>query len=119
MHAADKVWITELILIHMAKILGQFVTHAQVYLSIWCLKASTDIIINIPGHPIGLTELLAIMSVSSFKSSVIPYEFLIPQSAIYKKKLILQLPLQSVPNIIEVVSLNPTQARCTRYNAVW
>jgi len=28
----------------------------------------------------------------------------------------LQLAVQSVPITTEVVSLNPTQARCTRYN---
>ena len=28
----------------------------------------------------------------------------------------LQLPMQSVPITTNVVSLNPTQARCTRYN---
>jgi hypothetical protein len=28
----------------------------------------------------------------------------------------LQLPMQSVPITTEVVSLNPVQARCTRYN---
>jgi len=27
----------------------------------------------------------------------------------------LQLPMQSVPIITKVVSLNPSQARCTRY----
>ena len=37
------------------------------------LKASTDIIINIPALPIELTAILAIMSVSTFKTAVILY----------------------------------------------
>ena len=37
------------------------------------LKASTDIITNIPSRPIGLAEILAIMSVSTFKIVVILY----------------------------------------------
>ena len=31
----------------------------------------------------------------------------------------LQLPMQSVPITTTVVSLNPAQARCTRYNIMW
>jgi hypothetical protein len=31
----------------------------------------------------------------------------------------LQLPMQSVPITTNVVSLNPVQARCTRYNIMW
>jgi hypothetical protein len=37
------------------------------------LKASTDIITNIPARPIGLAEILAIRSVSTFKIAVILY----------------------------------------------
>jgi hypothetical protein len=37
------------------------------------LKASTDIITNNPALPIGLVEILVIMSVSTFKSFVILY----------------------------------------------
>jgi len=37
------------------------------------LKAATDIITNIPSRPIGLAEILAIMSVSTFKIAVILY----------------------------------------------
>jgi len=37
------------------------------------LKASTDIIANIPARPIRLTEILAIMSVSTFNIAVILY----------------------------------------------
>jgi hypothetical protein len=52
------------------------------------LKASTDIITNIPACPIGLAEILAIMSVSTFKISVILYlalwnkqlNFILPES---------------------------------------
>jgi hypothetical protein len=48
----------------------------------------TDIITNIPACPIGLTEILAIMSVSTFKISVILYlalwnkqqNFILPES---------------------------------------
>jgi len=31
----------------------------------------------------------------------------------------LPLPMQSVPITTRVVSLNPVQARCTRYNIMW
>jgi hypothetical protein len=31
----------------------------------------------------------------------------------------LQLPVQSVHLTTEVVSLNPVQAKCTRYNIMW
>jgi len=52
------------------------------------LKASTDIITNIPVCPIGLAEILAIMSVSTFKIYVILYlalwnkqhNFILPES---------------------------------------
>ena len=37
------------------------------------LKAATDIITNIPSRPIGLAEILAIISVSTFKIDVILY----------------------------------------------
>jgi len=37
------------------------------------LKALTDIITNMPAHPIGLAEILAIMSVLTFKIVVILY----------------------------------------------
>jgi hypothetical protein len=37
------------------------------------LKAATDIITNIPSRPIGLAEILAIISVSTFKIAVILY----------------------------------------------
>ena len=42
------------------------------------LKTSTDIITNIPAQPIGLAEILAIMSVSTFKIAVILYVSLLP-----------------------------------------
>ena len=31
----------------------------------------------------------------------------------------LQLPMQSVPITTNIVSLNPAQAMCTRYNIMW
>jgi len=31
----------------------------------------------------------------------------------------LQLSMQLVPNTANVVSTNPAQARCTRYNIMW
>jgi len=37
------------------------------------LKVSTDIITNIPARPVGLAEILAIRSVSTFKIAVILY----------------------------------------------
>ena len=37
------------------------------------LKSSTDIITNIPAHSIRLAEILAIMSISTFKITVILY----------------------------------------------
>ena len=41
------------------------------------LKASTDIITNIPVYPIGLATILVIMSVSTFKTAVILYLYMI------------------------------------------
>jgi hypothetical protein len=41
------------------------------YIMMLVLKALTDIITNIPAHPIGLAEILTIMSVSTFKIAVI------------------------------------------------
>jgi len=35
------------------------------------------------------------------------------------RSVVLQLPMQSVPFITNVVSLNPAQTRCTRYNNTW
>ena len=86
MCAADKVWITVLTLIHK-NIKSVRNSHVQVYLLIWrkahydvtnkkktsVLKASTDIITNIPAHTIGLAEILGIMSVLTFKITVILY----------------------------------------------
>jgi len=86
MCAADKVWITELTLIH--KNIRSFVTHMRKSISqsdvklimmspiktiMSVLKASTDIITNIPSRSIGLAEMLPIMSVSTFKIAVILY----------------------------------------------
>jgi len=68
------------------KILGQFVTRMHKFIGqsdvkhimmspmkiiTSVLKASTDIITNIPPHPIKLAEILMIMSVSTFKIAVI------------------------------------------------
>ena len=87
MCADDKIWITELTLIHK-KILGQFVTCMHQFIGqsdvkhimispintiTSVLKASTDSITNIPARSIGLAEILAIMSVSTFKIDVILY----------------------------------------------
>jgi len=36
-----------------------------------------------------------------------------------QNKLDLQLPVQSVPITTKVVSSNPVQVRCTRYNIMW
>jgi len=36
-----------------------------------------------------------------------------------QNQLDLQLPVQSVPITTKVVSSNPVQARCTRYNIMW
>ena len=81
MCATDKVWITI--------ILGQFVTCMRQFIGLSdikktfmtspiktitsVLKALTDIITNNPALPIGLVEILVIMSVSTFKSFVILY----------------------------------------------
>jgi hypothetical protein len=86
MCAADKVWITELTLIHkhMRSVRN---SHAQVFRSIWrkahyevpdkaitsVLMASIDIVRNILVRLIGLAEILAIMSISTFKIAVILY----------------------------------------------
>ena len=89
MCAADKVGITERTLIHknirsvgnthaqelILKIISQCdVKHIMTSLIktiMLVLMASTDIITSIPIHPIGLPEILAIMSVSTFKIAVI------------------------------------------------
>jgi hypothetical protein len=60
--------ITDLTLISSSKILGQFVTHIHVMTSTIktitsVLKASTDIITNIPAPHLGLAEIVGIMSV--------------------------------------------------------
>jgi len=70
------------------KILGQFVTRmrkfigqsdvkhimtSQIKTITSVLKALTYIITNIPARPIGLAEILAIMSVSTFKIAIILY----------------------------------------------
>jgi hypothetical protein len=84
--AADKVWIIELTLIHK-NIRSVRSSHAQVYQSVRrkthydvtdknnnvSSEDSTDIITNIPAHPIGLAEILAIMSVSTFNIAVTLY----------------------------------------------
>jgi hypothetical protein len=80
MCTTDPVWITKLTFIHK-KMLGQFVTRMRKfigqfdikYIMMLVLKALTDIITNIPAHPIGLAEILTIMSVSTFKIAVILY----------------------------------------------
>jgi hypothetical protein len=54
----------------MCKFIGQFDIK---YIMMLVLKALTDIITNIPAHPIGLAEILTIMSVSTFKIAVILY----------------------------------------------
>jgi len=58
--AADKVWITELTLIHK-NFRSVRNSYAKVYQSIW------------RSRPIGLADILAIMSVSTFKIDVILY----------------------------------------------
>jgi hypothetical protein len=86
MCAADKVWITELTLIHkyirsvhssMCKFICQSdVKHnmmSPIKTTTSVLKASTDIFSNIPTRPIGPTAILAILSVSTFKISVFFY----------------------------------------------
>ena len=88
MCAADKVWITQLTLIHknirsvrnsQVQVIGQsdvkHIMPSPIKTIKLVLKASTDIITNIPAHPIGLAEILAIMSVSNFKIAVILYNF--------------------------------------------
>ena len=70
------------------KILGQFVACMHMFIGqsdvdhimtspiktiTWILKASTDIITNIPARSIGLAKTLTIMSVSTFKIAVILY----------------------------------------------
>ena len=84
MCAADKVWITELTLIHK-NIRSVRNLHAQVYRSIWC-KTHYDVTVKnnsissegldrhyheCPSSSIGLAEILAIISVSTFKISII------------------------------------------------
>ena len=86
MFAADKIWNTELTLIHKNSRSVRN-SHAQVNQSVLLkthydvtdktitsvLKVSTDVIRNITACPIGLVEILAIMSVSTFKIAVILY----------------------------------------------
>ena len=86
MCGADKVWITKLVLNY--KILGQIVTRMRQFIGqsdvkhiitslittiTSVLKALTDIITNIPAHSSRVTEILAIMSVSTFKIDIILY----------------------------------------------
>ena len=85
--ATDKVWIIEQTLIH--KCIGSVPnSHVQVYRSIWRkTHYVTDKNINVSseglnGHyqkfsscPIGLSEILAIMSVSTFNIAVILYMY--------------------------------------------
>ena len=86
MCGADKVWITKLTLNY--KTLGQIVTRMRQFISqsdikhiitslittiTSVLKAMTDIITNIPARSSRLTEILAIMSVSTFKIAIILY----------------------------------------------
>ena len=86
MCGADKVWITKLTLNY--KILGQIVTRMRQFIGqsdvkhiitslittiTSVLKAMTDIITNIPARSSRLTEILAIMSVSTFKIAIILY----------------------------------------------
>ena len=86
MNGADKVWITKLTLNY--KILGQIVTRMRQFIGqsdvkhiitslittiTSVLKALTDIITNIPARSSRLTEILAIMSVSTFKFAIILY----------------------------------------------
>ena len=85
MCGADKVWITKLTLNY--KILGQIVTRMRQFIGQFdvkhiitslittitsVLKALTDIT-NIPAHSSRVTEILAIMSVSTFKIDIILY----------------------------------------------
>ena len=86
MCGTDKVWITKLTLNY--KILGQIVTRMRQFIGqsdvkhiitslittiTSVLKALTDIITNIPAHSSRVTEILAIMSVSTFKIDIILY----------------------------------------------
>jgi hypothetical protein len=61
----------------MRKFIGQFdikhIMTSQIKTIISVLKALTDIVINVPAHPIGISEILEIMSVSTFKIVVILY----------------------------------------------
>ena len=93
---ADKVWITELTLIHKnirsernshAQVIGQSdIKHIMTSLIktiTSVLKASTDIITNILARPIWLAEKLAIMSVWTFKIAVILYIMAVKDVKIY------------------------------------
>jgi hypothetical protein len=81
--ASDKVWITGLSLIHKnmksvrnshTPFIGQSdVKHIMMSPIKTITSRQTDIITNIPAHPIELAEILAIMSVSTFKIDVILY----------------------------------------------
>ena len=61
----------------MCKFIGQSdvkrIMTSPIIIKTSVLKASTVIITNIPTRPIGLAEILAIMSVSTFKIAVILY----------------------------------------------
>jgi len=87
MCAADKVWITEL-KPWSAKILGQFITRMRKFISqsdvkhimtspikmiTSVYKVSKHITTSITARPIRLTAILLIMSVSTFKTTVILY----------------------------------------------
>ena len=61
----------------MHKFIGQsdikHIMKSQIKTLTSVLKASTNIITNIPAHSIGLADILAIMSVSTFKIAIILY----------------------------------------------
>jgi hypothetical protein len=118
MCTTDPVWITKLTFIHK-KMLGQFVTRMRKfigqfdikYIMMLVLKALTDIITNIPAHPIGLAEILTIMSVSTFKIAVILY---ILYHLGIKEIVLLLYKIQSI-NVSWMTHLNPRKFEDTKW----
>ena len=113
------------------KIFGQFVTpmhkfigqsdikhimKSQIKTLTSVLKASTNIITNIPARSIGLAEILAIMSVSTFKIAIILYTsfiliVIICQSLlIFKFKFIVLIFIHNFSSLMQFGDINKDHA---------
>jgi hypothetical protein len=91
MLAADKVWITELTLIyknsrsvpnsHISQSDIKHIMTSPIITITSVLKLTTDIMASIAASPIGRDVILAIMSVSTFKTAFILYLLVLARKA--------------------------------------